>query len=103
MKKIFSTAAVLAALSAQPLLANICDNRPSAWIGTGGTVAVAAGGGATAGIVGTASAAGLYTIPHAITGATMLGSTAGGASAAGTVGIMGGYRRSRRGGHWFCT
>jgi hypothetical protein len=90
MKKIFSTAAVLAALSAQPLLANICDNRPSAWIGTGGTVAVAAGGGATAGIVGTASAAGLYTIPHAITGATMLGSTAGGASAAGTVGIMGG-------------
>lgn len=90
MKNILSAVAVLTFLSAQTVSAGVCDNRPSAWIGTGGTVAVAAGGGATAGVVGTATAAGLYTLPHAITGATMLGSTAGGASAAGTVGIMGG-------------
>ena len=34
-------------------------------------------------------AAGFYTFTHVVTGATMLGSTASGASAAGMVGIMG--------------
>ncbi|RID93352.1 hypothetical protein D2N39_00005 [Gemmobacter lutimaris] len=36
------------------------------------------------------TAAGYYTLVHATTGATMLGSTAAGASAAGTVGIIAG-------------
>ena len=46
---------------------------------------------ASVGTAGAAmNAAGFYTLTHAITGATMLGSVAGGASAAGTVGIKGG-------------
>lgn len=90
MKKILSSAVVLTALASQPVLADICDNRPSAWIGTGGTVAVAAGSGAIGGAGGAGSAAGLYALKHSVTGLWMLGSTAGGASAAGTVGIMGG-------------
>ena len=36
------------------------------------------------------NAAGIYALPHAATGATMLGSTAAGSSAAGTVGFIAG-------------
>ena len=46
-------------------------------------------GGVLAGMGITAKSLGLYTIGHAVTGVTMLGSTLGGASAAGTIGIMG--------------
>ena len=50
------------------------------------TVGTAAAATAAAGL----KAAGFYAITSAATGATMLGSAAGGVSAAGTVGIMGG-------------
>lgn len=67
-----------------------CDYRPSNLVGSGTSVAAATLGGATATAGLAAKSAGFYTLTHAVTGATMLGSTAGGASAAGTVGIMGG-------------
>lgn len=67
-----------------------CEYRPSNLAGSGATGAAATLGGATAAAGMAAKGAGFYTLTHAVTGATMLGSTAGGASAAGTVGIMGG-------------
>ena len=67
-----------------------CGYRPSNLIGGAGTGAAATAATATAAAGVGAKAAGFYTFTHAVTGATMLGSTAGGASAAGTVGIMGG-------------
>lgn len=70
--------------------AGACDYRPSEFIGGGGAGALATGGAGVAAAGAGAKAAGFYTMTHFITGATMLGSTAGGASAAGTVGIMGG-------------
>lgn len=90
MKTILFGAAVALTLGSQAAVAGICDYRLSNLIGTGGTTAVAAGSGAVAGAGGAGTAASLYTITHATSGAVMLGSTAGGASAAGTVGIMGG-------------
>jgi hypothetical protein len=90
MKNTLSAAVLLAAFSVQPVFAGVCDYRPSALIGSAGTAAVAGASGAAAGAGAAGNAAGLYTLTHAVTGATMLGSTAGGASAAGTVGIMGG-------------
>lgn len=68
-------------------IAEVCDLRPSNIFG--GTAAGVAGGGVAAVGLG-AKLGGFYTLTHAVTGATMLGSTAAGASAAGTVGIMGG-------------
>ena len=82
-----SIACGLAAISAQ---AGVCDYRPSQLVGGGGAAALSTGAAATAAAGVGAKAAGFYTLVHAGTGATMLGSTAGGASAAGTVGIMGG-------------
>ena len=70
--------------------AGACDYRPSNLMGGIGTGTAVATGGAVAAVGTGAKAAGFYTLTHAVTGATMLGSTAGGASAAGTVGIMGG-------------
>jgi len=67
-----------------------CVYRPSNLIGGAGTGAAATAGTATAAAGLATKAAGFYTLTHAVTGATMLGSTAGGVSAAGTVGIMGG-------------
>jgi hypothetical protein len=90
MMKIFGSAVVCSALIAQSALAGVCDYRPSLMIGSAGTTIVAAGTGAVGGAGGAGTAAGLYTLTHATSGAVMLGSTAGGASAAGTVGIMGG-------------
>lgn len=72
------------------LSAGVCDYRPSALIGSGASGVVAATSASVAVAGAGAKAAGFYTLTHAVTGATMLGSTAGGASAAGTVGIMGG-------------
>jgi hypothetical protein len=80
----------LLAVSASPAFADFCDYRPSQLIGDSGAGAVGTAGAATA-VAGTAAkAAGFYTLTHAATGATMLASTAGGVSAASTVGIMGG-------------
>lgn len=86
----FFAATVVLVLASQSAVAGVCDYRPSAIIGSGATAAAASATGAAAGAGGAAKAAGLYTLTHSVTGATMLGSTAGGASAAGTVGIMGG-------------
>lgn len=82
--------ALAVGLAASAAQAGVCDYKPSALLGSGTTTAVAAGSGAVGGAGAAGSAAGLYAFTHATTGAAMLGSTAGGASAAGTVGIMGG-------------
>ena len=93
MKKLFCGALVVMAASGSAF-ADICDYTPSKIIGgkTGAAAssAAATGAAATAAAGAGLKAAGFYTLTHAVTGATMLGSTAGGASAAGTVGIMGG-------------
>jgi hypothetical protein len=93
MKKLLCCALVV---MAAPTLAfaELCDYTPSAVIGgkkgAAASAATATGAGATVAAGVGLKAAGFYALPHAVTGATMLGSTAGGASAAGTVGIMGG-------------
>jgi hypothetical protein len=73
-----------------PAIADVCDYRPSQLFGGAGAGALGAVGAGTAAAGLGAQAAGFYTLTHAVTGLTMLGSTAGGVSAAGTVGIMGG-------------
>lgn len=70
--------------------AEVCDYRPSQLIGGAATTATVAGGATTAAAGTAANIAGYYTLVHATSGATMLASTAAGASAAGTVGIIGG-------------
>lgn len=70
--------------------AEICDYRPSLLAGEAVAGAAVASGAAVAAAGAGAKAAGVYTLVHASSGLTMLASTAGGASAAGTVGIMGG-------------
>ena len=87
---ITGTLPMLMLVFAQQANANACDYRPSNFLGGGATGAVVATGGSVAVAGAAAQAAGFYTLTHAVTGLTMLGSTAGGASAAGTVGIMGG-------------
>lgn len=89
LKIALSTAGLLS-FGSSSAYADVCDYKPSSLIGgaTAGIAATAGAGVAGAGVA--ANAAGFYTLTHAVTGATMLGSTAGGASAAGTVGIMGG-------------
>lgn len=77
-------------LSASTVSAGMCDYRPSNLIGGVGAGAAASTGASVAAAGIGAKVAGFYTLTHAVTGATMLGSTAGGVSAAGTVGIMGG-------------
>lgn len=84
------TASFIFPLSVCTAFASACDYRPSNLIGGVGTGAAAATGGAVAAVGAGAKAAGFYTLTNAVTGMTMLGSTAGGVSAAGTVGIMGG-------------
>ncbi|WP_417247316.1 hypothetical protein [Celeribacter sp.] len=70
--------------------ADVCDYKPSTLVGKTATAvgAAIAGGGAIAG--GAMQATGYYTLVHAGSGLTMLGSTAAGASAAGTTGIIAG-------------
>src|SRR6056297_1606951 len=84
------TIAFLAAVFPIAATAGVCEYRPSNLIGGGGAGAAAATAGGVDAAGTAAKAAGFYTLTHAVTGATMLGSAAGGASAAGTVGIMGG-------------
>jgi hypothetical protein len=91
--KSVNTKRLHATLLALPLIAlagaaraDVCDYTPSNWAGktatTIGTAIAAAGPGL--------KAAGYYTLVHSGSGLTMLGSTAAGASAAGTVGIIAG-------------
>lgn len=82
-----STALVLLSTSTS---AGVCDYRPSQVLGGGGTAVVIGGTGAAAAAGGAAKLAGVYTLVHATTGATMVGGTWAGASAAGTAGIIGG-------------
>ena len=93
MKKLLCCALVVMFASSSAF-ADVCDHTPSKMIGgkkgAAASAATATGAGATAAAGVGLKAAGFYTLPHAVTGATMLGSAAGGASAAGTVGIMGG-------------
>ncbi|SDY18352.1 hypothetical protein [Nitrosomonas sp. Nm58] len=74
----------------QIAVADVCEYTPRNLIGAGTSGSVATGAAATTAAGIGMKAAGFYILPHATTGATMLASTAGGASAAGTVGIMGG-------------
>jgi hypothetical protein len=86
----FCLALPVLAFTATASIADVCDYRPSAVAGdflTGLATGVASVA-STAGVA--LKGAGFYTLAHATTNATMLASTAGGVSAAGTVGIMGG-------------
>jgi len=76
------------AIFSTPAFADLCNNRPSKWFGNQGTGAIGATGAVTASAGIGAQAAGFYTLTHATSGAVMLGSTAAGSSAAGTVGII---------------
>lgn len=89
MKYIPLVSLLVAIALPQYVFAAVCDYTPSHLIGAKATTAtgVAAGTAAATGVG--MHVAGLYTITHTA-GAAMLGSTAAGASAAGTVGIIGG-------------
>jgi hypothetical protein len=89
MKKVAVSMALTATIL-NPAFAGICDYRPSQLIGGAPATVVAGGAGATAATGLGLKAAGIYTLTHATTGAAMLGSTAAGASAAGTAGIIAG-------------
>lgn len=89
----FGTASVLTAvaiLCTGAVNAEVCDYTPSKLVGNAATTVgtAIAGGGAVAGVG--MQAAGYYTLVHAGSGLTMLASTAAGASAAGTVGMIAG-------------
>ncbi|MEC9197052.1 MAG: hypothetical protein VX974_05520 [Pseudomonadota bacterium] len=71
--------------SAAPALADVCDYRPSALI-SGAGAAVKNVDAADLG----AKAVSFYTLTHEVTGATMLGTSAAGASVAGGSGLLGG-------------
>lgn len=88
MKKI-ALSIIVAVLVSQSAIAGVCDYTPSNLIGGKGSAAVGGTAAATATAGVGMKAAGLYTITHTA-GATMLGSTAAGASAAGTTGIIAG-------------
>lgn len=77
-------------LVACPVIAEVCDYAPSKLAGAAGSALAAGIGGGVAAAGAGMQAAGFYTLVHATSGLTMLGSTAAGASAAGTVGIMAG-------------
>lgn len=92
MRKIRTAMAIcsMASLACGAAHADFCDHKPSKLLGkTGASVAGAVTGTVTATGAGM-KAAGMYTLVHAGSGATMLGSTAAGASAAGTTGIIAG-------------
>ena len=76
--------------SVLPVYADTCDYRPSRILGDAGSKAMIGSGVAVSSASGAASAMGLYTLVHAGSGLTMLGSTMAGASGAGTIGIIAG-------------
>ena len=86
MKKFFVS--ILLAGHLAPASAGYCDYALSNVIGAAATAAVEVVAVAAASTGPVLKRAGLYPIKHAITGAQMLGSTAAGASAAKTMGIL---------------
>lgn len=88
--KLINRATIIVCFMSSQAFADACDYRPSLYIGEGATSLMAGVTTATAAGGATLKAAGIYTLTHSVTGATMVGSTAAGASAAGTVGIIGG-------------
>jgi len=85
-----SICAIVACIAAGGAQAEMCDYTPSSLAGkTAATIGTAFAGGSAAVGAGM-QAAGYYTLVHAGSGLTMLGSTAVGSSAAGTVGIIAG-------------
>jgi hypothetical protein len=91
MRFLVSALAVgMAGLAASQGMAGVCEYKPSAWIGQSGSTAVVTATGGTAITGMAAQAAGFYTLVHATSGLTMVGSTLAGSSAAGTIGIIGG-------------
>lgn len=90
MKAMVIMGLMACSLVASTASAGVCDYRPSKLVGAAAASTVAGGAGATAATGIGMKAAGFYSLVHATTGLTMLGSTAAGASAAGTVGIIAG-------------
>lgn len=89
--KMLSLASLIAlVLCASSAEADVCDYKPSSLIGKAAAAigTTVSGTGALAGIG--MNSAGYYTLVHAGSGLTMLGSTAAGSSAAGTIGIIAG-------------
>lgn len=85
--KHFATASVVSiGFLTTSALADVCDYRPSVFVGNGASSAIVAAAGSGAAM----KTAGFYTLTHASSGLYMLGSTLAGASGAGTVGIIAG-------------
>lgn len=82
--------AVTAALIGTNAFADVCDYRPSEAVSGFGAGMMTGAAAATSATGAALQSAGFYTLVHAGSGLTMLASTAGGVSAAGTIGIMGG-------------
>lgn len=87
MKHFYILATAFSLLSVQGASAAVCDYKPSK---LKAVAAASLAGGAAAGGGAAMSAAGYYTLVHAGSGLAMLGSTAAGTSAAGTIGIIAG-------------
>lgn len=90
MKKLMTGVLILFTFAAQVSMAGLCDYTPSNLMGKEASVAAGVSSGAAATTGAGMKVAGLYSIAHASSGALMLGSTAAGTSAAGTVGIIAG-------------
>lgn len=84
--EVLAMAAMLDARDAR----GVCQYQSSRLVGEVTATAAAGIGSAVAAIGAGLQLAGFYTLTHATAGVTMLASTAAGASAAGTVGIIGG-------------
>ncbi|MGY6633050.1 MAG: hypothetical protein ACXIU8_04835 [Alkalilacustris sp.] len=78
---------VLAGVAATPAKAQLCNYRPSALLGQGAAVAVAATGGA---VQMAGQAAGFYSLVQADTGRSLLSSAIASASAAGSASLIAG-------------
>lgn len=90
MKTLAITATLALSVVSTAAIADVCDYRPSNLLGGTATTATGVASGTAAATGAGMKVAGLYTITHASSGAVMLGSTAAGASAAGTTGIIAG-------------
>lgn len=86
----FSYFVALSVITSSHAFAGICDYKPSKLVGEAASTAAAAVGGSAAAAGVGLQAAGYYTLVHSTSGLVMLGSTAAGASAAGTTGIIAG-------------
>ena len=90
MKKVMTVTLLFMTFAAQVSMADICDYTPSNLLGKEASAVASVSSGAAVATGAGMKVAGLYTITHATSGAVMLGSTAVGSSAAGTVGIIAG-------------